>query len=419
MRETIRIGFVSTRLAGTDGVSLEARKWSRVLTAMGHECFYFAGEIDFPPERSYMVPEAHFQHPEVQALNQVLFGRTVRSSETSQAVQGLKECLKSHLYRFAEAFALDLLIVENALAIPMNVPLGLALMEFIAEVGMPTIGHHHDFAWERPRFWPNAAQDYLSSAFPPRFPFVQHVVINSIAANQLALRKGASSTLIPNVMDFDSPPPERDGFAGDLHSVLDIDPGEALLLQPTRIVPRKGIEYAVELVRRLDLPATLLISHASGDEGGTYEAYLREYAELMDARVVFAADLFDHHRRQTADGGKTYALRDAYQAADLVTYPSKVEGFGNALLEAVYYRCPIVVSRYDVFRTDIEPKGFEVVSFDGFITGEAVRQVTTLLQEPDLRAEMVDHNYDLGRQYYSYGRLEESLSRLLDDLSTL
>ena len=31
-----RIGFVSTRFYGTDGVSLEAWKWARILAEQGH-----------------------------------------------------------------------------------------------------------------------------------------------------------------------------------------------------------------------------------------------------------------------------------------------------------------------------------------------------------------------------------------------
>jgi hypothetical protein len=37
------IGFVSTRFAGNDGVSLEAAKWAEVLEASGHRCYWFAG----------------------------------------------------------------------------------------------------------------------------------------------------------------------------------------------------------------------------------------------------------------------------------------------------------------------------------------------------------------------------------------
>lgn len=419
----MRVGFISTRLAGTDGVSLETRKWAEVLTGLGHACFCFAGESDWPEDRRRVVPEAHFQHPEVKSLNALLFGDDVRTPERSRKVQQLKEQLKGHLRRFVRDFELDLLIAENALAIPMNVPLGLALTELIAETGLPTIAHHHDFAWERARFWPNAAGDYLRSAFPPVLPAVHHVAINSLAARQLARRTGTSATLIPNVMDFDAPPAEPDDYAADLLSALGVGPAEVLLLQPTRVVPRKGIERAIELARWLEMDletgVTLVISHASGDEGTAYEAYLRRYADLLGVRVLFAAERFEQRRGRTPDGRKVYALTDAYQQAELVTYPSLVEGFGNAFLEAVYYRCPIVVNAYDVFRADIQPKGFEVIAFEGFITEETVRQAREVLQDASLAEEMVERNYELARQHYSYQVLKKRLTTLLARCTTI
>ena len=45
-----RIGIVSTRLAGTDGVSLETAKWAAVLERLGYSCFWLAGELDRPAE---------------------------------------------------------------------------------------------------------------------------------------------------------------------------------------------------------------------------------------------------------------------------------------------------------------------------------------------------------------------------------
>ena len=53
----LRIGFVSTRFHGTDGVSLEVRKWVAVLREMGHECFFFAGQSEWPEDVSFVVPE--------------------------------------------------------------------------------------------------------------------------------------------------------------------------------------------------------------------------------------------------------------------------------------------------------------------------------------------------------------------------
>jgi glycosyltransferase involved in cell wall biosynthesis len=410
-----RIGFISTRLAGTDGVSLETVKWSNILTGLGHECFYFAGESDWPEERTHLVPEAHFEHPEIQALNTDLFDNYSRSAQTSRRVQAITNHLKDHLYEFIRSFRLDLLIVENALSIPMNIPLGLALTELIAETNITTIAHHHDFAWERGRFKITAASDYQLGAFPPILPSIQHGVINSYAARQLALRTGISSTLIPNVMDFDSPPPEPDAYAADLRPVLDIGPDEYLLLQPTRVVPRKRIERAIELARRLDVKCTLVISHSSGDEGTAYETYLRDYADLMGVRVLFATDRMAHHRGQTPDGRKIFALADVYQQADLVTYPSTVEGFGNAFLEAIYYRRPIVVSTYEIYRRDIQPKGFRVVEFGDFITEDTIHQAQAVLRDPALAAEMTKHNYELGRRHYSYRTLEKRLVALISE----
>ncbi len=143
---TTHIGFVSTRLAGTDGVSLETLKWSNRLSTMDCECFCFASESNWAADRSMIVPEAHFTAPEIQSITNDLFGDNKRTRDTSNSVQGLKEYLKDHLYRFIKQFEIHILITENALAIPMNIPLGLALAEVIAETGIPT-------TWSPPRFW--------------------------------------------------------------------------------------------------------------------------------------------------------------------------------------------------------------------------------------------------------------------------
>ena len=62
------IGFVSTRFAGTDGVTLEASKWAQVLKKDGHRYFWFAGLLDRSAERSFLVPEAFFQHEKINGL---------------------------------------------------------------------------------------------------------------------------------------------------------------------------------------------------------------------------------------------------------------------------------------------------------------------------------------------------------------
>ncbi|MCK5052942.1 MAG: glycosyltransferase family 4 protein [Anaerolineales bacterium] len=409
-----RIGFVSTRFCGTDGVSLEAEKWAAVFNQMGHECFYFSGESDRPEKSSVVVPEAHFKHPDIETINRDLFDDISRSSETSGLVQAIRFHLKKHLYQFLRTFDINVLVIENAFALPMNVPLGLALSEFIAETNIPAIAHHHDFTWERNRFAVNAAGDYLRSSFPPVLPSIHHVVINSFAAQQLALRTGARSLLIPNVMDFDNPPPPPDEYALDLRESFGIGPEQHFLLQPTRIVPRKRIELAIELTRRVDSDSVLVITHQSGDEGSTYEQRVREYADLLDIRVIFGSKTVNHQRGETGDGRKIYSLADAYQQADLVTYPSTIEGFGNAFLETLYYSRPLVISNYAIFKTDIQPKGFRVIGFDDFIEDETVKKAMEILADPSIGEEMAEHNYQIARRHYSYRTLENNLATVLN-----
>lgn len=411
----LRIGFISTRFSGTDGVSLETQKWVDILERLGHKCFYFAGESDRPPDRTHLVPEAHFRHPSVIALTGELFQATKRSALTSQMVQSLKDHLKAHIEEFVGQFMLDLLIIENALALPVNIPLGLALTEFIAAENFPTIAHHHDFSWERKRFAVGVAGDYLRTAFPPYLPSIRHVVINSFAARQLALRTGASSTLVPNVMDFESPPPEPDEVTDQMRAALGLGKNDHVLLQPTRVVPRKRIELAIELTRRLDSGCVLIVSHAAGDEGSDYETHLRDYAKLMGVRVLFASKEFGHERHRDEDDRQVFSLADAYSQAELVTYPSTIEGFGNAFLETIYHRRPIVISTYEIFKTDIQPKGFRVIGFDDFISDYTVGQALAVLQDPDMSAEMAEHNFNLGRRLYSFHTLERNLVTLVGE----
>lgn len=408
-----RIGFVSTRFSTTDGVSLETHKWAHVLEGLGHHLFYFAGLCNRSPEVSYVVPEAHFDHPEIREIHNIAYQLRVRPFNVTRRIRELQWQLKQHLYEFIKKFGIELLIVENALSIPMNIPLGLALTELIAETGIPTIGHHHDFSWERKRFLVNCVGDYLDMSFPPRLPTIKHVVINSLAANQIARRKGLGSSVIPNVMDFDHPPAPPDEYTASLRADLGLDPDEHFFLQPTRVVQRKGIEHAIELIKRLEMKSRLVISHESGDEGNEYKEHIRILADLFGVNVIFSSDVIGVTRGTTPNGRKIYSLEDIFPYCDIVTYPSIMEGFGNAFLEAIYFKKPLVVNNYTIYSTDIDPKGFKAIQFDGFIREDTVSQVKTVLNDPGLRRSMTEHNYNLAKKFFSYRALQQQLETLL------
>ena len=83
------IGFVSTRFAGTDGVSLEASKWASVLEHYGHRIFWFVGELDKKDEVSFLVKEAHFQHAQNRWINERIFGKRGRDPKVTDVIHAM------------------------------------------------------------------------------------------------------------------------------------------------------------------------------------------------------------------------------------------------------------------------------------------------------------------------------------------
>src|SRR5205823_6412890 len=141
----------------------------------------------------------------------------------------------------ADALAdVDLVVVENALTIPMNVGASLALAGVLR--GRPALIHHHDPPWQRPRYAHVRALPVDDAAW-------RHVTINRLTERQFAER-GFAATTIYNGIDVDRPEGERTLF----RRRLDMD-DRPLLLHPVRAVARK------------DVPAALRLAEATG---GTY-----------------------------------------------------------------------------------------------------------------------------------------------------
>jgi glycosyltransferase involved in cell wall biosynthesis len=415
----MRIGFISTRLNGTDGVSLETGKWAQVFQRLGHDPYYAAGELGGYAQGGTLIPQLHFNHPSIAALTRRAFGEDQpgndpRSSEQLTAdINAAAAELHDPLYRFIQENRLNLIVIQNALAIPMNLPLGVCLGELIVEVGMPVIAHHHDFYWERSRYQATTIPELLDAYFPPDLPGIRHVTINSIAQQRLKARRGLDSCVVPNVFDFTSPAPGVDAYNRDFRQAIGLSDRHLFVLQPTRVIPRKGIELSIELLSRMHIPgARLVITHAAGDEGLAYWNWLQREARQMGVDLRLIDQLIGDVRQQTG-GHKVYSLWDAYPHADLVTYPSLYEGFGNALLETIYFRRLAVINRYPVYNADLGPLGFSFIELDGFVDDASLERLRQLLHEPEEVQRMVDHNFAIAQEHFSLQVLERKLKEIL------
>jgi glycosyltransferase involved in cell wall biosynthesis len=156
-----------------------------------------------------------------------------------------------------------------------------------------------------------------------------------------------------------------------------------------------------------------VISHEAGDEGYEYADWLKEDARErgVDLRLVttrISAPIYNHVNHKDR-----YSLWDVYPHADFITYPSLYEGFGNAFLEAIYFKKPLLINRYATFVRDIEPKGFDLVVMDGYLTKKNVQRVTEILQSAQRRQQMVESNYAIASRHYSYAMLRRWLGTLM------
>ena len=413
----MRIGIAATRLSGVDGVTFETAKWEIVLERMGHDVRLCAGDIDALRPDARLVPAMHFSYPQAARVTAAAFDPDSDASHVRREIERLAGLLTPVLRDWVDGRGIDALIVENAWAIPMQMPLGVALRRVVEETGIPAIGHHHDYWLERERFAECVVPEILEQAFPPDLPNVRHVSINSLAAGELRERRGLDSRVVPNVFDFESPRPRRSpSVRRRLRHELGMNERGLLVVQPTRVVPRKGIELAIELVGRLGDPdAVLLITSPAGDEGLDYLVELERRAEAAGVRLRYAADRFVPDDLEGQPIRPAHSLNDAYLAADLITYPSLYEGYGNALIEALFYGVPVVVNRYPVYVADIAPLGLKLIEIDGAITDATVDEVRSLLASPGRMRAVARHNFEIAQKHLSYRVLRRRLGKLLGE----
>ena len=418
----MEIGIVIGRIGGIDGVALETEKWIEVLRGMGHQVHVLTGELEAPCEGASILPELAFSHPAtIKEQDDAFFVQDADETELLARLERDAKHIEVGILAWLRAKRIDVLVTQNSTTLPCHLTMGIALKRVIETTGIPTVAHDHDFYWERGDRYTTryeGVRAIIAECFPPELPNLTHVVINSYCQASLERERGMSARVIPNVMDFNNGFGRRDAFNDDLRAELGIAADDLLLFQITRIVRRKGIETAIELVERLDDPRVKLV--VTGDATDDWKAgYLHELQQRAarlprPEQVMFAGDRFANVRVPRNGTAPVFSLSDGYAHAHAMTYFSTYEGFGNAFVEALAARVPIFVNNYKpVYWPDIGSLGFKTVQLeDNVLTDDAVEEIRAILDSPDLRAEIGEYNHELGRKYFSYEVLAELLEPL-------
>jgi glycosyltransferase involved in cell wall biosynthesis len=460
---TVHIAFFQNRLGRTDGVSLEVDKWRVVLRdRLGHDVRYCSGNDDVPGND--VIPELYAQHPTTWRIlrnGTVALTDYAREEGFERDIYAHADVIEERLLRFIREARLDLLIPNNLCSGGYQPAAAIAFHRVLRKTGLPAIVHSHDFYFEASGEVKATCQTVASiyeRYFPPKLPNVQHVVINRIAQAEIRRRKNLEATVVPNVFDFEQPPWVSDAYNADFRAACGLRADDLVVLQATRILDRKGIELAIDLVAALgdrerrrglvgvctaaggvvgpDSRIVLLcagIVETIGISGGYWPA-LQEKAARLGVDLRHVGERVKHSRGRAPDGAPVYSLWDCYVHADFVTYPSLWEGWGNQFIEAVFARLPVVVFEYPVWKSDLGPAGFEVVSLGERTTGldaaglatlepaiiaAAADRMVELLRRPQDRRRMVERNVAIAREHFSLDRLERLVTTLLGNARAL
>ena len=340
-----RCAFLSFRLGLADGVSIVTNSWARALAGIGFEIVTVAAEG--PVDR--IVPGLAID--------------AAQPPSTGELELALDDC--------------DLVVVENLLSIPLNLPASRVVAKVLS--GRPALLHHHDPPWQRERF---AHIDEL----PPDDPAWRHVTINDLTRTEMADR-GITATTIYN--GFDADPPVADRAAS--RALLDVADDETLVAHPVRAIERKNIGKAIEIATELDATYWLL--------GGAEDGYDDTLDQLLASAHTDGCRVI-HQPAETR--------AQIYAAADLVAFPSTWEGFGNPPIEAAMYRKPVAVGTYAVAE-EFRSLGFEWFDPDN------IDGMRSALADPQGAQAMLDTNQRLAREHLSYETMADRLATFIDD----
>ncbi len=424
----MNIGVIIGRIGDIDGVSLETEKWIHVLKErMGHEIFIMSGRYTndiIEDDKQELVPALSFFSPECEwEQKRAFYFPDEDPSELLRHLYHLEDVIAIQLFKWVIKHNIDVILVENGSALPCHLSMGMGIRELVQHTGIRTICHDHDFYWERKDRYKTPhkeIEEIIKNTFPLQYAHVRHAVINTDAQESLRHKYKLDSMVVPNVMDFDKPYGLLDDYNSDMLSSIGLNEGDIPLFQVTRIVKRKGIETAIELLEKIDDKRVKLVvtgSKADDERLGYFKDLLEIINEKkLNDRVHFGYRRILPDRGTSIHGDKIYSIPDSYAVARACTYFSTYEGFGNAFIECVLAKRPIFVNNYKpVYWQEIGSKGFKTVMLeDNELTDKAVKEMDEIIHNEELGNEIAEFNYNLAKKHFTYDQLQEKLEVLFN-----
>jgi mannosylglucosylglycerate synthase len=352
------------------GVETVIRQHALLMTRHRHSVTIFCGNgntfsADIPTR---VIPEMDWRNPKVTASQEEVF-----DGNPDEAYFKLLSALEDSLGKTLQSF--DRIIAHNMFTMPFNLAATQALGAW-ADRGMKIIAWTHDLAAINPDY--HIPQRRVFSSMRERHEKLKYVTVSENRALEFKSMTGVEvDAVVPNALDFTG----IWGISPEVANLVEKDlPNSMILFFPTRILQRKNIGFALQIVaalRDLGEPVRLLISGASN-------LYSPSATEHLVALKQLAADLqlteLVTWVNESFPVDESH-LRSLYAVADAVLYPSRQEGFGLPLLEAAAFRLPIFCSNIEPLKS-IAHFGTHLFDLSDSPRNIASRIRTVLEQDP-------------------------------------
>lgn len=305
------------------------------------------GRVFLPDLAIEVNPLLTSDHPEI--LNAQQKG-TAYNDKVQAFSYRIENYLKEHLYHF------DVLIAHNVLTMPFNIPLTLALHRIADQKFIRTISWNHDSPFFYSEHPVNPGDPYRE-ILRTYNKNIEYVAISESRSKEFQELYGIAKPLpvIPNGID------PIDFFRLESSTVRlineqDLFSVDLILVQPSRLHPRKNIEKSIQVLRAYKdrgVKAKLLITGAFDPHDKSTFAYYQKL-DKMAKRLNIREDMVVVMDYTFEDGQKLIAdrliIRDLYLISDILFLPSYQEGFGIPLLEAGMIKLPVACSDIPPFR---------------------------------------------------------------------
>jgi glycosyltransferase involved in cell wall biosynthesis len=446
-----RVLFIHYHIGERDGVGLEIEKRANLMMKLGAKVYYLTGDDKNKGKngkRTYMVKELHPKKTLISFMREFGFYRRMFNESTMISLHfQLESKIYKKMQRALEEIKPDLIFVHNLFSFPWNLAATTALVKLLDKYQVPTVAVHHDFWFDRKQYMKPSyhfIRETLDSLPPNRPYIIKHQVINSLDKKKLLRLRKIKAERIGDYFDYRRPIPQADDYNRDMRRKLGIRKDDLLILHATRIHKRKGIENAVVFARELGRQlkkqgkvringreiggksrAVLLFSNYVEFDELEYFKKVKKLADMVGLKVIWGWDWFSVKRDQM-NGEKRYSFWDSYVQADLVTYTSLWEGFGNQFLEAVFFKKLIVLFEYPVFKTDLKEEGYKYVSLGSDfrkksglrLVGKekveaAAQKALEILVDEERLGRVVNENFAIAKKNHGLDKLEKDMRELL------